>query len=71
MNFLLDLVSDDGVPDFGVTIIDNIQIIFEEYGAELWTMFALGILVGIGLTNLYRFIKSFFTKNDKDNKEGE
>lgn len=78
MNFLLSMVSDDGAPDFEVTAMDSARAIFEEYGTELWFMFALGIIAGIILTNIYAYIryalfadKNSETQKEKDNEEGE
>ena len=78
MNFLLNMVSDDGAPDFEVTIADSIRAIFEEYGPELWFMFVLGIIVGIILTNIYAYIrytlfvdKTNENQKESDNEEGE
>ena len=67
MNFLLSMVSDDGAPDFEITAMDGVRAIFEEYGTELWLMFALGVIVGIILTNIYAYIRYtlFAEKNDK------
>ena len=75
MNFLLSMVSDDGAPDFEITAMDSVRAIFEEYGTELWFMFALGVIAGIILTNIYAYIRyTLFTKNGKtkdDTEEGE
>lgn len=78
MNFLLSMASDDGAPDFEVTMADNIRVIFEEYGLELWFMFALGVIAGIILTNIYAYIrytlfadKTTETQKENDTKEGE
>lgn len=74
----LDIVSDDGKPDFVVTTGNNISRIFEEYGGELWLMFFLGIIAGIIIHGVARFlikklISKFFdeTNNSKDQDESD
>ena len=76
MNFLLSMVSDDGAPDFEITAMDGVRAIFEEYGTELWFMFALGVIAGIILTNIYAYIRyTLFTKKrqktEDDTEEGD
>ena len=75
MNFLLNVVADkvsgDSTPEYEITIADNIRIIFEEYGTELWLMFFFGVIAGIVLSALYSFIKRvlFAEKENKNTDE--
>lgn len=70
-SFLLDKTT----PELEVTIGDNIQNIFEEYGTELWFMFILGIITGIIISIAYSAIKKMITFNDNNtsttNQESE
>ena len=75
---LLDIVSDDGKADFVVSVSDNISNIFEEYGEILWLMFFFGIIAGIIIHGIIRFLlkkmfKKFFEDPDpkSDDQEGE
>ena len=47
------MVSTDNKPELTVSTADNIKAIFEEYGAELWLMFFLGIISGIIISVIY------------------
>ena len=50
--FLLNIVSDNGEPDFEISKWDAIKTIFQEYGTELWFMFFTGLILGVLITYL-------------------
>lgn len=59
------MVSTDNKPELTVSTADNIKAIFEEYGAELWLMFFLGMIAGIVLCVIYSKIKRYLKKMEE------
>lgn len=61
------MVGTDNNPEIVVSAADNIQNIFEEYGAELWFMFIVGLLIGILLSCCFFYLRNLYSKNDSNN----
>ena len=51
---LLDIVSDDGKPDF---VVSGTSKLFEKYGSLLWLIFFTGLFLGILIHIIYRWFK--------------
>ena len=65
MNFLLDIVSDNGTPDYTVSASNNLQKIIEERGDLLLLTLIIGIVLGILISYTYYHVYSTF-KPDKE-----
>ena len=68
MNFLLDIVSDDGKPDYTVSVGSNLSKILEEHGDLLLLTLIIGIVFGIMLSYACYHIYKLFAKS-KSEKE--
>lgn len=62
MNFLLDIVSDNGTPDYEVTLSDSFQNIMEECGETIIFALFLGIFIGIAISRLCFVIHRYFKR---------
>ena len=51
---LLDIVSDDGKPDF---VVSGTSKLFEKHGSLLWLIFFTGLFLGILIHIIYRWFK--------------
>ena len=62
-NFLLDIVSDDGNPDFVVSPITP------ELAKDIFIVFAIGFILGILVSAMVHFLIKEFKELNKDKDE--